>query len=203
MFCSNKGCGYELEPDSRFCTQCGTAQPRPLATSLPSGTHSATPSHLMKWPNRSAAAHRDDEHDAQDDRSSSIGGSAPADFKFTRDYSKINWKATAQVNLIRAACAGPALGILMWIASGQFRAFLLYTLLFPVMYALVVLPMALAALWLSSLGVPFAGLFAAMMSLMVAMGDPLTSILSRKRPDWVPVERFGFFNLNPVIFVLN
>lgn len=126
----------------------------------------------------------------------------PPNFKLTRDFSKIDWKATLKLNLIRAACAGPVFGILALLIERSPKLFLLYTLLFPAMYVVVILPMALIAYWLGALGVPFAGLFGMFLSLMVAVGDPFTAVLSRKRPDLVPVENFGFFNLNPIIFVL-
>ncbi len=34
------------------------------------------------------------------------------EFKFARDFSKIDWKSTLRLKLIRAACAGPVFGIL-------------------------------------------------------------------------------------------
>jgi len=126
------------------------------------------------------------------------------DFKFTRDFSKINWKSTLQLNLIRAAFAGPVIGIwaLFGWDEGSLKLFFFYALLFPIMYLVGILPMALIFFWLSSIGVPFAGLFSRVLAFMVAIGDPFTAILARKYPNLVPVEKFGFFNLRPIIFVL-
>jgi hypothetical protein len=127
---------------------------------------------------------------------------ANKDFKFIRDFSLIRWKATAQVNLIRAALAAPVWGLVA-LFSGEPKLFFVYTLLFVVMYVVVFVPISIAASWLMSLRVPFVGWVWLVLSLLVAVGDPFTAILARKRPDLVPIEDFRFFDFSPIIFVLD
>ena len=62
--------------------------------------------------------------------------------------------------------------------------------------------MGLAASFLSSAGVPFAGWIAAILSLFVAAGDPLVFFLHKYKPKLVPVDKPGFFNFRIIIFVL-
>jgi tetratricopeptide (TPR) repeat protein len=208
MFCVNNDCRHELEPDSRFCTQCGTPQPQLVPTAQPerrieSPLPVTVPSNPRPTFETKVEAGKGSAPTPAFERTALSRTSVPADFQFIRDFSMINWKATGQVNLIRAAFAGPVLGLLMAFATGSAKMFFTYAFLFPFMYVVALVPMALVADWLSSRGVPVAGWFAAVLSFMVALGDPFTSMLSRKRPDLVPVEGFGLFNLKPIIFVLN
>jgi len=133
-------------------------------------------------------------------------------FNFRRDLKYVDWKATVQVNVMRAAAAGFIVGTMVACMSagdasvGSSPAWLMAM---PLIYA-VVLPvglpvyggMAMFCGFLSARGVPFVGLFAGAMSLMFALGDPPLFLLHRARPDLVPMDQPSFFSLRIVIFVL-
>lgn len=54
MHCVNKDCNHELEPDSQFCTQCGTPQPDPGAVTEREssiGSQTASPGLVHSNPN--------------------------------------------------------------------------------------------------------------------------------------------------------
>lgn len=124
------------------------------------------------------------------------------DFSLFRDFGLIQWKETMQLNLIRAGFAGPVITMFMIFSGEAFSTSLVY-LLFPFMYLFGLVPLALLAQFLIKMNVPFVGIFALVLSLMVAVGDPLTKILHTNRPDLVPVQEFGWFNMLSIIFVLN
>lgn len=124
------------------------------------------------------------------------------DFSLLRDYKKIVWKDTLQVNLIRAACAGPVWSVVALFAERDLKLAAIYLFLMPLMYALVIVPMGTAAILLSNMKVPFAGLFVAFLSLMITVGDPLAYFIWRRRPHLLPLERFKPFNFALILFVL-
>ena len=125
------------------------------------------------------------------------------DFVFTRDFKRINWKDTLQVNAIRTAFAGPILAIFMYFNGAGIGGAMVYFFLFPIIYGIGGIPLGLFLSWLSGLGVPFTGIFSAIVAFMAALGDPFTFILHKNKPELVPVEKYGFFNLVPIIFVLD
>ena len=134
-------------------------------------------------------------------------------FSFKRDLKFVDWKATLQVNVMRAAAAGFIIGTVMALmlsgepSAGSNR---LMVLAMPLIYA-VVLPiglpfyfaMAMFLGFLSDLGVPFVGLFNVFLSFIFAIGDPFLFLLHRSRPDLVPLDQPSFFTLRIVIFVLD
>jgi hypothetical protein len=125
------------------------------------------------------------------------------DFVFTRDFSSINWKDTLQVNAIRTAFAGPIIAIFTYFNGAGFGEAMVNFFLFPIIYGILGIPLGLLLSWLSGLGVPLTGIFSAIVAFMAALGDPLTFILHKNKPELVPVEKYGFFNLVPIIFVLD
>ena len=125
------------------------------------------------------------------------------EFSFRRDFKSIKWKETLCLNLMRAAFAGPVWVALFTLTGNMRFSSAVEYLLMPLIYLLGALPLGLGASWLSSAGVPFAGLFTAVMALMVVVGDPFVFILFKAKPQWVPVEEFGIVNFRLVIFVLD
>jgi len=122
------------------------------------------------------------------------------EFRFIRDFKKINWLATLQVNAIRTEAAGILWLIFMLFMGGGWKS-LMY-IFWPIIYLIFGLPIGLVISWLSGLGVPFIGWFGAIISASVVIGDPITYLLHKKRPDLVPVKRYRLFNWVLVIFVL-
>jgi len=76
-------------------------------------------------------------------------------------------------------------------------------LLHPIGYFPIILPIGLIAFFLTKANVPFAGLFAIFISLTIAIGDPLVYLVHKIKPELVPVEKYGFFNLQIIIYVTN
>ncbi|HMO52365.1 MAG TPA: hypothetical protein PKA21_14695 [Kiritimatiellia bacterium] len=127
------------------------------------------------------------------------------DFSFFRDFRQIQWGATLWYNLLRSACAGLVLGILMFIfpeAAGDRTSALTTPFIWPIAYVILFLPMGIIFSLLRNL--PFVGLIAAFFALIaVAIGDPIVCILHKIFPKIVPVESPPLFSLYIVFWVLN
>ena len=119
-------------------------------------------------------------------------------FQFARDFRRILWKDTIWLNLLRAAFGGLVWSVFLWTQGGSDPQMFL---LMPLMYPVVVLPVVLFASLLARLGVPFAGLFSLLFSLLIVVGDPFVYVLHKVAPKWVPVKEFGFINFYAIIFV--
>ncbi|MCX6178622.1 MAG: hypothetical protein NT163_04520, partial [Chlorobiales bacterium] len=122
------------------------------------------------------------------------------DFKFIRDFKKIDWKATLQVNALRAEVAGVLWMIITMFMGGGWNS-LIY-IFWPIIYFIYGLPIGLAISWLSGIGVPFVGWLGAIISATVVIGDPITSLLHKKWPDLIPVKKYDLLNWVLIIFVL-
>ncbi len=122
-------------------------------------------------------------------------------FSWRRDFKHVNWGGTLKYNTLRAAGAGIVWFVLALLAGAKWQSFTM--LLFPLFYFVSFLPFGLLTAWLSGLGVPWVGLFAAFVALMVGVGDPLVFILKKSKPELVPVDKAPFFSLKTVIFLLN
>lgn len=130
-------------------------------------------------------------------------GAVSQDFIFTRDFKLIDWKSTIQVNLIRGFFAGIIWSLFMFFIAQMGVAAFVYVLIWPLFAWIVIFPFMKIVTWLSELGVPFIGFMAPILAFMMAVGDPFTYILHKNRPDFVPVDEYKFFNLNPIIFVVD
>jgi len=120
------------------------------------------------------------------------------EFSFRRDLKSVVWGPTLLLNFFRSLAAGIAWFIFSILINSTSPSLLL----FPIVYFIILLPTGLIAGKLSEAGVPFAGLFSMFISLLVIVGDPLVYILHKIKPELVPIEKFGFFNLRLIIFVL-
>ena len=127
------------------------------------------------------------------------------EFQFARDFRKIQWGATLWYNLMRAACAGLVLGILMFFfpqsEADRFTG-LAAPLFWPVAYLIMFLPMGVVFSVLREL--PFVGLLAAFFFFFsVAVGDPLVCLIHKLAPKLVPVDAPPLFSLSLVFWVLD
>jgi peptidoglycan/LPS O-acetylase OafA/YrhL len=122
-------------------------------------------------------------------------------FSLRRDFKNIHWPSTMKYNLLRASGAGIVWLVLALLTGQGWHAFTM--LFFPVVFLVFFLPIGLFAAWLSSLGIPWVGLVAALIAVFVAVGDPLVFVLKKARPELVPAEKVKFFNLQTVIFILS
>ena len=112
------------------------------------------------------------------------------------------WKETFRYNGLRAFGAGIVWAVYASIDGTAPVSPLLLPIGMPLGYFMMLLPMGLILSWLSSFFF-LAGWVAAFIGLMVAVGDPFVFVLSKVRPDIVPVERPSFFSLRIIHFVLS
>lgn len=126
-------------------------------------------------------------------------------FSWKRDLNIVDWRATILHNLLRAACAGIVVSIIMlfFVPEVGVGSALLYVLIWPIGYLIFMLPMGLVAGFLSRVGVPFVGLLSIAFSLAIAIGDPLVWMLKRTKPEIVPVDKPGFFEFSVIVFVID
>lgn len=125
---------------------------------------------------------------------------------------RARWGSTLWLNLLRAFAAGIVwgLGILVvTLTTGEPSATPWYTVPFvaPFTYLLFVPIFLLAGkiftTFVGGIGELAVGFFSFVLSLMIAVGDPLVFLLHRQVPHLVPVDRFGFMNFKLVLFVLD
>lgn len=117
------------------------------------------------------------------------------EFSWIRDYRKVDWGSTLLYNHIRSAAGALVWFLLMIPLSGKVEWSFLAL---PLGYAVVILPTGLLCKVLAEKGVPFIGWGYVMMSLLLALGDPLLWLLDRARPGLLPVEKQRFFDLQVV-----
>lgn len=110
---------------------------------------------------------------------------------------KVDWGATILLNLFRTLSAG----LTYFILSVLFDKANFALLAFPLAYLFAILPAGLIASALSKRGVPFTGLFAGFLCLLVAVGDPLLFIVFKFKPALSPVKKFNFFNFFVYLWV--
>ncbi len=123
------------------------------------------------------------------------------DFKWSRDYRKIDWKSTLIYNHVRAFGAGIIAGLIM-ILSGDMSSYaIIAPILWPAMYLLIIVPVSIILNML--IAIPFVGLFLFVMGIWtVGLGDPIALILRKFFPWLVPVEDPPILSPIPIIFVL-
>lgn len=128
------------------------------------------------------------------------------EFRFARDFREIQWGATIWYNLLRAACAGLVLALLMFLfpqSQGDRIIALAAPLVWPIGYLIIFLPMGIIFSLLQGLQVPLVGLVAAVFAILaVGVGDPIVCILHRIRPGLVPVDSPPLFSVYIIFWVL-
>ncbi len=140
-------------------------------------------------------------------------------FRFGRDFKRVEWRPTLQVNLLRASAAGVIFGVfsiaqfVISLFDGQLgidwpalTSALLGPVVMPVVYLLFFLPLCLVTAKSegyaeSVIGIIAAG-FVLIAALVVMIGDPLVFFLHRSRPRWVPIERYPFVAFCMILYVL-
>lgn len=123
------------------------------------------------------------------------------DFVFSRDITKVLWKETFIVNLLRSAFAGVIWAVVLLFTENAADS--LSMLAFPLAYFLVFVPIGLVAAWFARDGSAYAGLVVAVIAFFVAVGDPFVYFIRLKMPSIVPIKKgFNFFNFRILIFVL-
>jgi len=124
------------------------------------------------------------------------------EFSFKKDFKSVQWKETLLLNAVRSIVAGIVWGVLIFAQGQQSSADALrMPLLFPIAYFAALLPIGLLSMFLSNIGIPWVGLVSGFVALTVVVADPLVFILHKIYPALAPVEKYGFFNFNAVIFI--
>jgi hypothetical protein len=113
----------------------------------------------------------------------------------------VDWKPTLILNVARAFCAGVVWSLIVLMSEGVGANFFIMLFAFPLSYCLVILPVGIAARKLSDSGVAWAGVVAAVCSVMVFIGDPLLFLLKKWAPRLVPVDDFKVIN-RVLVFLL-
>ncbi len=126
-----------------------------------------------------------------------------SDFSVWKDFRRIDWRSTIILNVLRSIAAGVVWTVVGFaITQGQTAFFALMVVQFPMFYFVGLLPVGLFASWLSRVGVPFAGLVTLSCALFIVVADPLMFILHHIRPNLVPVDKYRFFDLHLLIYVV-
>jgi formylglycine-generating enzyme required for sulfatase activity/predicted RNA-binding Zn-ribbon protein involved in translation (DUF1610 family) len=131
----------------------------------------------------------------------------PSDFSFRRDFRRIQWGLTLQVNCLRAAAAGIVWCIvllLMFHSSGQpgWWKGPLSMLALPFVYPVFLLPIGMLFELLREKQLPrfiwwmYYGLI-----VMIMAGDPLVFVAQKLYPPLVPVRRFSVVNFTMAFWV--
>jgi len=127
------------------------------------------------------------------------------DFRFMRDFRQIQWGYTIWYNLLRSACAGLVIGIIMFIfpqSEGDRITAIAAPFVWPIAYLIIFLPLGVILSILR--GLPFVGLFAAGFAFVaVAIGDPIVCVLRKIFPKSVPVDSPLLFSLYLIFWVLD
>jgi len=124
-------------------------------------------------------------------------------FSLKRDFKKIMWGPTAQLNGIRVAIAAIVWFIILLCAAEPVgdALFVLYVL--PLAFFLFFMPAGLVCGYLASLDIPLVGWGVFLTAFIVIVADPLVFILHKFYPKLIPVDKYSFINFKIVIFVLD
>ena len=139
-------------------------------------------------------------------------------FKLTRDFRRVQWGPTLQVNLLRSMAAGVIFGVIGLIAFfasmsdhrigtqwPRLLSPLIWPLMMPLVYLVFFLPLGIVGGVLASMD-DIVGLigawFVLVAALVVTIGDPLVFFLHRAKPKWVPIDRYPFFGFCMILYVL-
>jgi ABC-type transport system involved in multi-copper enzyme maturation permease subunit len=129
------------------------------------------------------------------------------DFSITRDFKSIAWGATLWHNILRSACAGVVLGLLVLITGankGSENPAIVFAMpfVFPLLYILVYMPVGLICAFIARFFPPIALITFVIALFFVMAGDPLVWLISLIAPRVVPVAKPGFLNLALIMWVL-
>jgi hypothetical protein len=122
------------------------------------------------------------------------------EFRFSEDIRHVLWKETLWHNALRAV-AGGIVWALLTAVTGIKSNPAVPLFIIPITYFFFLLPAGLLASWLSF--IPFVGLIAGFIALLVAVGDPLVYVLNQFQPRWVPIDRPDIFSLRIIVFVMS
>lgn len=119
--------------------------------------------------------------------------------KFSINWNRVMWKETLWLNFLRAICVTPVVLIFTALSNGE----MITAILWPLNYFLMV-PILLFLFRPLAFGIlgPIANLLWIPMCLIfICGGDPIVFLISKIKPQLVPIQDFKFINLELFIFV--
>jgi len=117
-----------------------------------------------------------------------------------RDWDRISWKDSLWFNFMRAICFTPV-AITFFTLNGA--SDLTPAFFWPIIYFFCVLIFLTISPILNAAGGPLAPIMWAFFSLIfVSAGDPIVFLISKIKPDLVPVQNCKFIYLRLFVFVL-
>lgn len=120
------------------------------------------------------------------------------------DIKRVIWGATFKLAIARGLSAGIVFSIIFPFsgAASSIAEGLLGVLVIPIVWGTVGVPLAMLLHFIGML-LPVAGGWVQFCgALLVAVGDPLVYLLNRSKPHLLNIDNFSFFNLQPMIFIL-
>ncbi|MCS5699338.1 hypothetical protein NZK32_09835 [Cyanobium sp. FGCU-52] len=119
------------------------------------------------------------------------------------DFDKILWKQTLWINFLRPLCALPAL-IAFSSLTGNSSGTPLFFVSYPLLYLFLFVPiLLLIKIIAQAAGGPLAGLLTVPLALiMITGGDPIVFIISKVKPDLVPIQNYPILSFDLAMFVL-
>jgi len=121
------------------------------------------------------------------------------------DLKRTAWGATARLAVVRGFASGVVWGVVFLFVPSLVDGNLQIIPLFPIILAVMGLPIALlihGAGRLLSMIFPLAGsLYSMVGALVVCLGDPLVYIVNRMFPGFLNLTGFSIFNPRPLIMM--
>ena len=116
----------------------------------------------------------------------------------------VMWRETLYLSFLRVLVAGVIWTVFGYVNSPSTDLWwevLAMPFAFLFGFHLFFLPLGLIANFLSGIGIPFIGIFTWPGIILVIPADPLIFLVHKIKPDFIQVEKYGFFN-PMIIFVL-
>lgn len=119
--------------------------------------------------------------------------------KFSINWNRVMWKETLWLNFLRAICVTPVVLIFTALSNGEMITAILWPLNYFLMVPILLFLFRPVAFWI--LG-PLANLLWIPICLIfICGGDPIVFLISKIKPQLVPIQGFKFINLELFIFV--
>ncbi len=122
---------------------------------------------------------------------------------FSINWNRVMWKETLWLNFMRAVCVSPIMTIFLASSnSGSNSDSWIFGLIWPIYYFIAVPILLLFRSLVYWTGGPLAPLvWIPVCLIMISGGDPIVFLISKIKPQLVPIQDFKFINFEIFIFV--
>ena len=137
-------------------------------------------------------------------------------FSLYRDLNKVQWGKTIALNMMRAFSAGIICTIFILISGTSMGAGSLPAItipfIAPIAYICILPFFTIVLVTIEKMPIIVGGGFIAkivnillplFVSILMSLGDPLIYLLHQIKPEFVPIKKFNFINLEWCLFVLD